>query len=74
MKKMEKFKEAIWIEVGSKRNTQFWNDVWCTYRPLKLEAPRIYEIAVYRDVKVVDCTNSDGRVGWHIPIRRNLND
>lgn len=48
--------------------------MWCADGPLKLEAPRIYEISVEKDVKVANCNNSNERNSWNIPIRRNLND
>lgn len=68
------FKEAIQIQIGSGKKTQFWNDVWCTNRPLKLEAPHIYEITSNKTVKLADCKCSNRGNGWNIPLRMNLND
>lgn len=63
MQSMEKFKEAVRIQVGSGWNTQVWNDLCCTQQPLKLEAPHIYEITSNRAVKVANCKNSNGGEG-----------
>lgn len=46
MQSMGNFKESIWVQVSSGRKTLFWNDLWCTHRPLKVEVPHIYEMTL----------------------------
>lgn len=74
MQFLTKFKEAIWVKVGSSWNACFWTDLWCSSWRLCLEAPCNYEIISNRKVNVADCKNSYGVGGWNIPLRRNLND
>lgn len=47
-------KGATHMEVGNGRNVLLWEDIWCCPRPLRLEFPTIFNIAVDKDASVAD--------------------
>jgi hypothetical protein len=54
--------------VGDGKCTQFWNDVWITASPLRIDFPRIYDICNKKNISVAGCAQMD----WHPHLRRML--
>lgn len=63
MDQMDSYKNAITVEIELGINILFWDDKWCSCRPLKLEVPFIFNIARNQDAKVVDYWRADGEDG-----------
>ena len=47
-------------KVGNGRDTLFWKDVWVANKPLRDAFPRLFSLALFQDVKVVDVCFAEG--------------
>ena len=61
--------------MGDGTCVKFWDDVWCTDRPLKEVFPNLYNISRSRDALVSEVMHyANRRISWDLQFRRLVND
>ena len=68
----QSLKRGLAIKVNNWRNSLFWDDIWASDIPLRLEFLTLYDIYDDKHCLVVDCWAGDGwRVGFRRPLGQN---
>jgi hypothetical protein len=62
------FKWGAIHKVGNGANTQFWNDVWLTNVPLRIQFNRLYSICANTNITVTECADEE----WQVRFRQMM--
>lgn len=69
------FNQVISMNLGIRNDCLFWSDRWCSNRPLKIEVPLIFNLALNKLASVADYWDVGSTPNnWNVQLRRNLND
>ena len=65
--------KGLWIMVGDRNNTLFWEDLWIGDQSLKEKFPRLFSISCLRERSIAECGFWDGCVwNWSLQWRRQF--
>ncbi|KAE8712920.1 hypothetical protein F3Y22_tig00110221pilonHSYRG00136 [Hibiscus syriacus] len=71
----DSFTSNLLLVLGDSRFIDFWQDSWAGLRPLKVNFPRIFVLAIKKDGKVSDFENCfNGTWVWSVTLKRRIFD